>query len=323
MSWCRSRENANTKPSMDELATEIDDLVESSVASNTWKVYKTAVDSFQNFRQLYDMSQSWPAPLNDILFYIAYLSHTNHSPSTVVTYISGLSHFHKLHNFPDNTQVFVVGKMIEGLKRKRPSQPDVRVPISLDLLKRLITSLRSICTSTYEAALFSSAFSLAFFALLRIGEIASDTNNRPGTHVIRFLDIMFKVSDCGHEELHLTLKSSKTDQRLKSATLIIRRQVDKLICPIESLKRYLSIRGNFPNGNLFIHFDGSNLTRYQFSYILQKSLNFCEEKGLYKPHSFRIGGATEAKRLGFDDDTIMQWGRWSSNAYEKYIRLDL
>ena len=104
---------------MYELATEIDDLVESSIASNTWKVYKTAVDSFQNFRQLYDMSQSWPAPLNDILFYIAYLSHKNHSPSTVVTYISGLSHFHKLHNFPDNTQVFVVGKMIEGLKRKR------------------------------------------------------------------------------------------------------------------------------------------------------------------------------------------------------------
>jgi hypothetical protein len=83
-----------------------------------------------------------------------------------VTYISGLSHFHKLHNFPDNTQVFVVGKMI-GLKRKRPSQPDVRVPISLDLLKRLITSLRFICTPTYEAALFSSAFNLAFFALLR------------------------------------------------------------------------------------------------------------------------------------------------------------
>jgi hypothetical protein len=51
--------------------------------------------------------------------------------------------------------------------------------------------------------------------------------------------------------------------------------------------------------------------------------DFCEEKGLYKPHSFRIGGATEAKRLGFDDDTIMQWGRWSSNAYKKYIRLDI
>jgi hypothetical protein len=52
-------------------------------------------------------------------------------------------------------------------------------------------------------------------ALLRIGEIASDTNNRPGTHVICFLNFMFKVSDCGHEELHLTLKSSKTDQRQK------------------------------------------------------------------------------------------------------------
>lgn len=53
---------------MDDLATEIEDLVESSVASNTWKVYKTAVDSFQNFRQLYDMSQSWPDPLMTSIF---------------------------------------------------------------------------------------------------------------------------------------------------------------------------------------------------------------------------------------------------------------
>ena len=144
---------------MDELATEIDDLVESSVALNTWNVYKTAVYSFQNFRQFYDMRQSWQAPLiTSFCILLTYPTRIN-SPSTVVTYISGLSHFHKLHNFPDNTQVFVVKKTIEGLKRKRPSQPDVRVPISFDLLKRLITLLRSICTSTYEAALFSSAFS--------------------------------------------------------------------------------------------------------------------------------------------------------------------
>jgi hypothetical protein len=66
------------------------------------------------------------------------------------------------------------------------------------------------------------------------------------------------------------LRRAKNAKLLKSVTLIIPRQVDKLICPIESLKRYLSIRSNFPDGNLFIHFDGSNLTRYQFSYILQK-----------------------------------------------------
>jgi hypothetical protein len=47
-----TRQNKGEKmqtSSMDDLATEIEDLVESSVASNTWKVYKTAVDSFQNF----------------------------------------------------------------------------------------------------------------------------------------------------------------------------------------------------------------------------------------------------------------------------------
>jgi hypothetical protein len=38
-----------------------------------------------------------------------------------------------------------------------------------------------------------------------------------------------------------TLKSSKIDQRLKSVTLIIRRQVDKLICPIESLRIWFAL----------------------------------------------------------------------------------
>jgi hypothetical protein len=59
-----------------------------------------------------------------------------------------------------------------------------------------------------------------------------------------------------------------------------------------------------------------------FHDILQKSLVFCEVPGHFKPHSFRIGGATEAKRLGVTDDIIKQWGRWNSNVYLKYIRLN-
>ena len=37
-------------------------------------------------------------------------------------------------------------------------------------------------------------------------------------------------------------------------------------------------------------------------------------------HSFRIGGATILRLLGRSDDEIMAWGRWSSDAYRRYVR---
>jgi len=52
-------------------------------------------------------------------------------------------------------------------------------------------------------------------------------------------------------------------------------------------------------------------------------LSFCEIRDHFRSHSFRIGGATEAKRLGVDDETIKKWGRWTSDAYLKYLRLDI
>jgi hypothetical protein len=74
----------------------------------TWKAYKTAVESFKTFRSLYQLRDVWPVPLNDVMYYIAYLSlNTGLSFSTILTYISGLSYTHKLHSLEDNTKSFL------------------------------------------------------------------------------------------------------------------------------------------------------------------------------------------------------------------------
>ncbi|KAI8818704.1 uncharacterized protein EV422DRAFT_536577 [Fimicolochytrium jonesii] len=36
--------------------------------------------------------------------------------------------------------------------------------------------------------------------------------------------------------------------------------------------------------------------------------------------SFRAGGATHLAILGYDTLWIQRWGRWSSDAFERYIR---
>ena len=308
---------------MEDLNLEAEKLVKSSMAISSWKTYNTASNSFSKFRDSLGLSEIWPAPVDHLALFIAYLSHKGMASSSVITYISGLSHMHKFNNWIDNTQCFLISKMLLGLRKERPQNPDVRVPISLGLLKRLILSLKSVCTSLYEAHLFSAAFSLAFFALLRVSEIAVYTNrDHESGHALNFENVSFK-QDKGQSELHIVIRSSKTDQYAKSITLVVQEQLDIDICPVKLLRRYFSIRFSGMNGSnkLFVHFDGSPLTRFQFCSVLKKCLAFCEVPLHVRSHSFRIGRATDLAINGVSDEQIKTYGRWSSSSYLRYIRL--
>ena len=77
----------------------------------------------------------------------------------------------------DTTNFFIISKALEGVKRVQGGkQPDIRSPITLDLLAQIIAVLDKVCKDKYEAILFATAFSLAFFGLLRVGEITSSSS---------------------------------------------------------------------------------------------------------------------------------------------------
>ena len=44
--------------------------------------------------------------------------------------------------------------------------------------------------------------------------------------------------------------------------------------------------------------------------------------GIIKPHSFRSGVASEMGKRGFSDREIQAQGRWTSQAFLAYIKLD-
>ncbi|KAK3096616.1 hypothetical protein FSP39_001727 [Pinctada imbricata] len=70
----------------------------------------------------------------------------------------------------DPTKFFIVLKLLEGLKRSARKR-DLRHPITAELLHKIVLSLPAICKTGYEAVLFSAAYTLAFAAFLRVGEI--------------------------------------------------------------------------------------------------------------------------------------------------------
>ena len=66
--------------------------------------------------------------------------------------------------------------------------------------------------------------------------------------------------------------------------------------------------------------EGSPLSTFSQQFNLSFILAGCQSK-YYKGHSFRIGAATSAVAAGIPEAQIILMGRWSSDAYKKYIRI--
>ena len=258
----------------------------------------------------------WPIPVPNIITFISYLSLNNFAPSTVSTYISGLSYHHKLRGLLDPTKLFLVQKTLEGLRRKVGKVQDVRSPITFEILNKIILALPHVCSSSYESQLFAASFTLAFFAFLRVSEFTIPNTNNVSDSALFRSDISMDTSS-----LNVRIRKSKTDQLGLSTTISIQKSSNKSICPITNMSRYLSQRPTTKSPFLFVHFNGQPLTTYQFKAVLKKALKFCDIKGHFRSHSFRIGAASEAYKLGFSDDIIQKWGRWKSQSYRTYIRL--
>ncbi|VDI31239.1 Hypothetical predicted protein [Mytilus galloprovincialis] len=199
---------------MEILDVEVEKLVHFSMAKNTWKTYKTALESLAKFSKEYGLNVSWPIQIDVLTRFIAYLSYSGLTSSTINTYLSRISHKHNLLGVTDTTCTFIVSKMLEGVRRKSPKLSDIRAPVTLEILHKIVRSLPSVCSSHYESCLFASAFSLACFALLRIGELTADTNTDIGAHTIFINDLSLKFSNSKYE-LHLKICSSKADQRVE------------------------------------------------------------------------------------------------------------
>lgn len=68
--------------------------------------------------------------------------------------------------------------------------------------------------------------------------------------------------------------------------------------------------------------DGSAVSRAFLTEQLNLSLIWCGlDIKLYKGHSFRIEAASTAFANGMSEAKIKAMGRWSSDAYKKYIRV--
>ena len=105
----------------------------------------------------------------------------------------------------------MVKKMLKGFQRINPTK-DSRAPITLQMLQAFPMALKNVTSSAYRALLFSTAFSVAFFGFLRIGEMIATRKSGDNSRIIQISDVV--VYD---ENVKITLRFSKTDQLSSTA----------------------------------------------------------------------------------------------------------
>ena len=254
----------------------------------------------------------FPCPSHILVQYILFLYNKGYASSTIQTHLSAINFIHRLANLKQPSDAFVVKKIMIGIC-KQTQKPDVRLPITIDILRKLMTTLHLVfLDNKYLATMLKAMFSVAFHAFLRVGEISISPTAK---HTIEIGQVIPSSS-----MYKIILKSFKHAISSQCTTIELHRS-EEVICPVKHLAAYLEIRPKV-GGPLFVFPDGIAISKNFFNCCLRKSLKFIGlSSGNYKSHSFRIGSATHSASLGASDDLIMRMGRWKSNAFLRYIRL--
>jgi hypothetical protein len=186
------------------------------------------------------------------------------------------------------------------------------------ILRRLIAGVDATASTVCYVKLLKAMFLLAFYALLRVGEITTTGTTEASRHLILRGNISITKSR-RNTVLCITMNSYKHSKGAP-ITLRLSPQLDPL-CPVSTLREFLQIRHS-NSGPLLIFPDGQPVSRSFFVMHLNMALKWAKlDPRFYKTHSFRIGAATTAATLGMSDAQIQSMGRWKSQAYKKYIRI--
>lgn len=287
------------------------------MAPNTWRTYSAAWKSYHTFT-LQTGLVSFPLSPYVLQLYVTQAS-CNLRFNTIKVYISALKFINTFYGF-DSTHVFSdeLFYLLRGIRRSQavalPNTPS-RIPISPAHLQSLFRYVDNTC-SVHDARCYRAAFTLAFFALLRVSEFTCPTSCvfDPSLH-LSLADVHFS----SHPTiLHIRIKQSKTDPFRQGCVLRAPR-IDHFLCPVLAMRLYLLLRPT-GSGPLFVLQDGSFLTRAHVSRILTNTFPFASP-GSISTHSFRIGGASMLCSLGVPDATIQILGRWSSNVFRRYLHI--
>ena len=227
--------------------------------------------------------------------------------------MSAIAYVHKVSGLVNPTESFIVKNLLHATRRH--SSIGIRHAFSIKDIANIVKALPDIVTEPYLLIMYKAMILIAFFGLLRVGEITTHGHQ----NIIRKDAIKLGYQGNHVSTINIYMSSYMHSQG-HPASIPLCRQVLKYMCPVRALIRYLKCL-SCPSGHLFHHNSGQTVSSSEFREVLRSCVSACGlDPSCYTCHSLRIGGATHAYLMHMPSSQICKLGRWKSTAYKKYIR---
>lgn len=268
------------------LKQETEDLIRASVAPNTLKAYRHALEKFQTY--LSDQNINFSD--NALATYITYLHEQGRAPSTISIVVAAsrwqLRNENKVYDLPITTRT-LAGIRREGKDRGRGQVTG----LDWQQTERICAFAES--EGTIAGLRDSAMIRLMSDCLLRISEV-----------------VAVDVSD--FEKQTLIVRSSKTDQEGAETALYVTSET------MDIIERYQK-RAGLTSGALFRrvrrgdHIQSERLTDYSARRIIKKRASDAGVEGFIAGHSLRVGSAVALAQAGASVVEMQIAGRWKSS----------
>jgi len=283
-----------------------------NIAEKTAKIYRQKHNAYKKFcKQLLLLRYSQKS----ISMYASHLADFN-TYSYIIQCITAIKYYMKRVRKP--RKMLHLKQVLAGIKRcisNHPVRP-TRLPITPQKLTIIKRRLRRIIHNRHDRRLLWCACLFAYFGFLRVSEY---TNPKTWTHMKESRTLTWSRVTIKKNHIFIVLKKSKTDQTQHGTTVTIATN-NTPSCPIKAYNKYIKVRGEH-NGPFFQFKNRSFLTPQRFNKVIKKALP-AEAQGVYTSHSFRIGAASTAAAQNYPNYIIQQLGRWTSDAYMRYIKIN-
>ena len=291
---------------------------------STSKVYLSIWRKFNEFViKLDDPPPTWEEKVS---LYGGFLVAHGIQSSTFKTYVSAIKKVLVTDGYMwDDDKLILNTLFLNACKRDNDAKRS-RFPIKIGLLQVILYEVERLYANNqpYLEMMYKSMFTLAYYGLLRIGELTESP------HVVKAKDVYVGTMK---NKIMLVLYSSKTHNKRSSPQTIKIDALDnykmevgseKSFCPFYICQTYSQMRNGYltDDEQYFVFRDHSPVKPYHVRKVLKKILrNIGLNPKLYGTHSFRIGRATDLLINKESVDHIKQLGRWKSNAVYKYLKL--
>lgn len=229
---------------------------------------------------------------------------------------------HKINSYQsyfDSDIVKIALKGAENLQFYKSLIPKNRKVFTLPLLKLLSHSIATSNFSQWNKQCIWTAFVVAFFGSFRFGELLPSCDKYNCAETLCWSDIQFKT-----DRIQIHIKIPKSRSQKGEFIDLFPFDLPKY-CPVRALKKLFQIQGCMPSGPVFLHESKKAITVSKLNVLLHSLLekSIGNAANFYSGHSFRaaLPAALAACPQIASIEDVRYWGRWSSDAYKHYTRL--